>query len=168
MGELALTAAKAQSSQGVSASRSASRPWRRTRCEGPAAHRDRRRRRGPRPPSRAATRSSWRPRPGLRVGSGDLGIDDLEADRGVGPGRRILGQEIDPGVRSTQPASTSKLASERASAPEAADPRPLQRVEIVLDASIEGVLMVAPSKMSRLTLPPLVMRNIFGIGQGGV
>ena len=34
--------------------------------------------------------------------------------------------------------------------------------------SIEGVLIVAPSKMSLASLPALVMRNSFGIGQAGV
>ena len=34
--------------------------------------------------------------------------------------------------------------------------------------NIDGVLMVMPSKTSRLTLPPLVIRKTFGSGQGGV
>src|SRR6516165_4530555 len=33
---------------------------------------------------------------------------------------------------------------------------------------MDGVLMVDPSKISRLSLPPFVMRKIFGIGQDGV
>ena len=34
--------------------------------------------------------------------------------------------------------------------------------------SMEGVLIVAPSKISRFTLPPFVRRNSFGIGHGGL
>src|SRR5690349_6309088 len=33
--------------------------------------------------------------------------------------------------------------------------------------SVDGVLMVSPSKMPSLSLPPLVMRKIFGSGHGG-
>ena len=35
-------------------------------------------------------------------------------------------------------------------------------------AIIDGVLMVSPRKMPSINLPPLVRRNIFGMGQGGV
>ena len=45
---------------------------------------------------------------------------------------------------------------------------PAQPVERILDASIDGVLMVSPLKMPSISLPPLVSWKIFGSGQAGL
>jgi hypothetical protein len=75
---------------------------------------------------------------GLRVclKRGDRRIDDLQANRGVGPDRWILGQEIDPG-RPCFPVGEhlGVGVGARDQGFEAADRlRPVQRIEIILDA----------------------------------
>ena len=73
----------------------------------------------------------------LRRQRREPGRDDLQADRGAGAGRRILGQEARPSrVRATQAATAARLASLTArSGRQAADAlRPAQPVERVLDA----------------------------------
>ena len=44
---------------------------------------------------------------------------------------------------------------------------PGERDEIILQHSIDGVLMVAPSKIARSSLPPFVRRKSFGTGHVG-
>ena len=61
------------------------------------ARRDRRRYRSPRPLSPASRRCSWRTPPDPRRSAATRGIDDLQADGGVGADGRILRQESDPG-----------------------------------------------------------------------
>jgi len=70
----------------------------------------------------------------------------------------------------TQSASTLALASARACMP--FKPPTVLPHSIASTASsmhsIDTVLMVAPSKMSAMSLPPLVMRKILGSGQAGL
>src|SRR3954468_21994544 len=74
------------------------------------------------------------------------------------------------GVLATQSAITLALASARA---RNAFKPPIDLAQPSVSRlssthSIEGVLMVSPSKMPWLSLLPLVSRKIFGSGQGGV
>jgi hypothetical protein len=81
----------------------------------------------------------------------------------------VGGEEVDPVASATQSATAARLASARRSAPAGRRSlRPSEAVERVLDASIEGVLMVSPLKMPSISLPPLVRRKSFGSGQAGV
>jgi len=80
------------------------------------------------------------------------------------------GRKSTQAVFSTQASSTPRLASARPCIP--ARP-PMFEAHFSASRqsstqSIDGVLMVAPSNRSRVTLPPLVMRNSLGIGQAGV
>ena len=85
-------------------------------------------------------------------------IDDLQADRGVGAGRRVLGQEVDPAAcaRPSRRApwrwrrrARSAPAGRRSTPPSSA------RRDSPRRTSIEGVLMVAPSKMPSIELAAL-------------
>ncbi len=73
------------------------------------------------------------------------------------------------GVRRTHPSMTAALASARArSTSRPPMSRAHSRATIQSSTqSIEGVLIVSPSKIPRIREPPLVMRKILGRGQGG-
>src|SRR5689334_12775115 len=73
------------------------------------------------------------------------------------------------GVRATQVEIARRFASERAI--KAFRP-PIDFAQVSASSQssthiIEGVLTVSPSKIGALSLPPLVMRKIFGNGQAG-
>src|SRR5215207_104418 len=73
------------------------------------------------------------------------------------------------GVRATQSAMTLVLASARAISalrPPTDFAQPSASSQSSTH-SIEGVLMVSPSKIASLSFPPLVNRKIFGSGHGG-
>src|SRR6185437_16967118 len=74
------------------------------------------------------------------------------------------------GVRLTQSAIALVLASARATNP-SSPPTAFAQASVSSQSSthsIDGVLMVSPSKIASLSLPPLVMRKIFGSGQAGL
>ncbi len=74
------------------------------------------------------------------------------------------------GVRSTQARTVARFASERATSP-ASPPAPSAQASpssASSTQSIEGVLIVAPSKIDPSSFPFLVSRKIFGSGRGGV
>ena len=127
--------AKAQSSQASEPRCPRSRPSRRTRCAGPAAHRDRRRCRGDAFLLQRGRNALGEPR--LRVGRQLRHADrDLQADRGVGASRRVLGEEARPKAFA-RPSRRSPWRWRRRgrSGLQSADRfRPVQRIELVLDA----------------------------------
>ena len=113
------------------------RPWRRTRCAGPPARRGNARSRSRRLPSPAARPASWRTRPARPASSAVIAgsttfrhTEVLERIAGS------LARKSIHGVFATQSASTLVLASARAISAlrPPTDLRPVQRVEIVLDA----------------------------------
>ena len=119
-----------------------SRPSRRTRCAGRAARRDRRRCRRRPSPFRAALASALANAAWASAGKRrDRGIDHLQADAGVRARRGNAGEKIDPG-RALRPNRRSPWRwrrRARMSALSAAERlRPLQRVDIVLDAQHRG------------------------------
>jgi hypothetical protein len=72
-------------------------------------------------------------------------------------------------LRSTQAAIAPRLRSQRSVS---AGKPPIDSAQrspssASSTASIEGVLIVSPLKMPSISLPPLVRRNSFGIGQAG-
>ena len=111
----------------------------------------------------------------LRHGLGTLrdhiGIGDDEADAGVGGRRRNLGEVGDPGVLRDPVVDDLRvgigLGDERVQAADATSPIRARRCN-PRRTSMDGVLMVSPSKMPSMSLPPLVMRKIFGSGQAGL
>src|SRR3954466_2285658 len=74
------------------------------------------------------------------------------------------------GERSAQAATVARLPSARATSPSSPPTDSAQRSESIASSthSIDGVLIVSPRKIPSISLPPEVMRNIFGNGQGGV
>ena len=103
---------------------------------------------------------------------GDGGVDDLEADRGVGAGRRVRGEELDPGRCSVDPVCQHRRGwRRRGRSGPSRPPTAFAQSSASMSSStpsIEGVLMVSPSKMPSISLPPVVRRKIFGSGQAGV
>ena len=94
----------------------------------------------------------------------------IQADAGVRPDCRILGEMLEPVARSRRSrSSAAALASVRAIRPTARRrSSPIQRDQIASStASIDGVLIVSPVKMPSISLPPLVSRKIFGSGRSG-
>src|SRR6185436_5114722 len=74
------------------------------------------------------------------------------------------------GVRATQSATAFSLAVARAISA-LRPPIDLPQASVSSQSSthsIEGVLMVSPTKIPSLSLPPLVMRKTLGNGHGGV
>src|SRR5262249_42187444 len=74
------------------------------------------------------------------------------------------------GVTATQSAIALALASARATSA-GRPPIPFDQVSASIQSSthsIEGVLMVSPSKIASFNFPPLVMRKSLGSGQGGI
>src|SRR5215469_6694762 len=74
------------------------------------------------------------------------------------------------GVRATQSATTARLASARATQPSSPPTLSAHLSESSASSmhSIDGVLIVSPRNKPSISLPLLVMRKIFGSGQGGV
>ena len=151
--------------------RRSSQPWRRSRCASPAAPRDRRRCpwRHSRRSSSAAIASAKRHRAARRQRQ-HVGIDDLEADRGVRAGLRHAREEIDPG-RPRDPIGDDRGVGvgARDRAVEAADAfDPIERVEIILEAQHRRRVDGRALEQLASSLPSRVMRKSFGSGQGGV
>jgi len=94
-------------------------------------------------------------------------VDNLQTDRGVGAQHRIARQKIDPWAFSP-PNRRWFLALRRRALAGPSIRRPTSPSRVRRDSpprtSIDGVLMVSPWKMPSLSLPPLVMRKIFGNG----
>ena len=100
----------------------------------------------------------------------DVGIDDLEADRGVGARLGCAGEEVDPG-RPLHPCGNHRCvgvgARDRALEPaDALDP--VERIEIVLQAQHRRRVDGRALEQLLSSLPRSVMRKSFGSGQGGV
>ena len=96
-------------------------------------------------------------------------IDDLQAHRGVGAGRRVQREVLDPRRALGPVEEHTALASASAERLEVADAlRPGQRIEVVLHAQHRRGVQVSPSNTACMSLPPLVRRKILGRGQGGV
>ena len=137
-----------------------------------SARRDRRRCRRRRRPCRAATTIALANAACASSSSAvTAGSTIDQAHRGVGAlGRRSWRGTRPTSVFATQSASTLKLASARACMalrPPIDLPHSIASTASSMQ-SIETVLMVAPSKMSSISLPPLVRRKILGSGRSGL